>query len=109
MPKKWCELEAASDGLTSPLSSPQHSSSPDGSTSSAYSAPHLLSGSSVSLSNKHEYPDTAGLFVVIGQAAASESGLFTLVARVNISSSFKFRVIGDTAISTTYGVGSGND
>jgi hypothetical protein len=59
MPKKWRELEAASDRSTSPratqpgqevqevqdaMTSPQHSA--DGSVSSGYSAPYLSSGSS---------------------------------------------------------------
>ncbi|KAF8493260.1 hypothetical protein F5888DRAFT_1725438 [Russula emetica] len=54
MPKKWRELEAASDRSVSPrsildaIASPQHSSSSDGSTSSGYPAPYLSSDSSVS-------------------------------------------------------------
>ena len=54
MPKKWRELEAASDRSTSlrsppdPMTSPQHLGSSDGSTSSGYPAPHLSSDSSVS-------------------------------------------------------------
>ena len=55
-PKRWRELdsEAASDRSASPqsspdvIASPQHSSSPVGSTSSGYPAPHLSSDSSVS-------------------------------------------------------------
>ena len=52
MPKKWRELEAASDRPTSsrspqdPMASPQHSASSDGSTSSGYPAPYLSSDSS---------------------------------------------------------------
>jgi hypothetical protein len=49
---------------------------------------------------------TFRLFVVVGEAAASEPS--SIIARVGISSPFKFRVIGATAISTTYGVGFGD-
>ena len=54
MPKKWRELDAASDKSMSPrsfpdaLASPQHSSSSDGLASSGYPAPYLSSDSSVS-------------------------------------------------------------
>jgi len=71
MPKKRRELGAASDRSTSPPSSPDALASPPHS-SSGYPSPYLSSVSSVSGSFR--------LFMVVGQAAVSESEPSSVVA-----------------------------